>query len=70
MKTNHQRNFKDPGSFRWRFDVAGSNDFTNGKHGHSQAVHGAKKRWRVLKRLENKEIARKELLSHNLQDEG
>jgi hypothetical protein len=61
MKTNHQRNYVDPGSFRWRFDLAGSNDFTNGHRGHARAVHGAKKRVRVLSRLTNKELTRREL---------
>jgi|WetSurSiteA1Bulk_404760.scaffolds.fasta_scaffold101055_2 hypothetical protein len=61
MKINHQRNFKDKGSFRdrsmtqWSSRLSGAkawigNDFTNGHRGHAYAVHGAKAHIRHIDR--------------------
>jgi len=74
MKTNHQRTFKDDGSFRsrscqviassrltGRFAEIG-NDFTNGHRGHAKAVRGAKKFVRSRDRIANKRLAREALL--------
>lgn len=70
MKTNHQRGFRDDGSFQDRScqAVASSgltgksasigNDFTNGHRGHAKAVRGAKKFIRSRDRIANKQIAR------------
>lgn len=69
MKTNHQRGFSDPGSFRDRSCeviatsklsgkmAAIGNDFTNGHRGHAKAVRGAKKFIRSRDRIANKRAA-------------
>lgn len=72
MKTNHQRRFVDPGSFRdramscWSSKESGAqahigNDFTKGKRGHARAVHGAKKYLRTKDRKYGKLITAKEV---------
>jgi len=73
MKTNYQRGYTDPGSFRDRschvIAVSGvtgkyawiSNDFTNGHRGHAKAVRGAKKYIRSQDRFALKQLVRKAL---------
>ena len=77
MKHNHQRCFVDEASFRHPLHRHNSisrklvlkgahanylgNDFTNGHHGASKSVAGAKKFVRVQERLEGKLIVRMEL---------
>lgn len=80
MKTNHQRGFKDPGSFRDRsceivarskllgIALCIGNDFTNGHRGHARHVRGAKKSIRTRERLLNKKILSEELESYTLED--
>lgn len=73
MKTNHRRDFRDPGSFRDRScqvvaqsRVSGKsasigNDFTNGHRGHAKAIRGAKKFVRTQDRIANKRATRQAL---------
>lgn len=70
MKTNHQRNYKDDGSFRDRLcrrgfssRISGKStgigyEFTNGHRGQARAVAGAKKYIRTRDRLVNKKLAK------------
>lgn len=69
MKTNHQRNYKDEGSFRDRScttlvskltgkEAYIGNDFTDGHRGHAKAVRGAKKFIRSRDRLYHKKLTR------------
>jgi hypothetical protein len=74
MKTNHRRNFVDPGSFRdpsmrvltKKLKTKAvkakkiSNDFTNGHRGAAKSKNGAKKYLRIQERLEGKKLCKED----------
>lgn len=82
MKTNHQREFVDEGSFRdpsmtviskrLQEGMANAksigNDFCNGHHGAARAKAGAKKYCRVQERIEGKGIVNREIQALDTQD--
>jgi hypothetical protein len=79
MKTNHRRNFKDPGSFKDpsmmvrckrlsnRIVKASlGNDFARGKHGAARSKHGLKQYLRVRERIDGKNQCKAELYDTDL----